>query len=185
MRTWEPERCACFCPVTTQPARLSPHIRQSAPLFASGVRQECAERLASVDLGKRLQAESYEKKITKLTKREEDARLAARNIYECERVSHKKVARAIEEVSDVAQHVQLAKGAMKEVYTAAREAVANSPPERRAALEAKLQRGGLALSASQHAISQVAASAGREVVASSQMMRAADKAVHMNMQGGW
>ena len=47
------------------------------------------------------------------------------------------------------------------------------------------RRVSSALSASQHAISQGAARASREVVASSQMMRAADKAVHMNMQGGW
>ena len=128
-------------------------------------RQDHAQQRADQDLEMRLQAEEHKKKEKSLVEEKERAEMNVTGVYQASRATHVAAKRAIDEVADVEQHVQLAKGAVERVGKVAREALglAAAPLKKRAKLERELAQPSMALSACQHALSTSRKHAGSEL----------------------
>ena len=137
--------------------------------------------LAENDFSMRLQAEEHVHERATLEKRMGTAQLALNRVYWCDRESHKATKRAIDAVACVQEETRLSQGALSQIAQVARQAVAEVPAEKRAALEEQLARPSVALSASQHALSNALKLATREVVAASEQVRTTNAKVCANM----
>ena len=103
------------------------------------LQQDCAKRVADLDLEKRLKAEADAQKNKLLSKQRDAALVAVGGVYSCDRASHKAVNNAINGAAEVEKHARLVHGAAQEVARVAARAVAAAPAEQRAELKPALQ----------------------------------------------
>ena len=129
----------------------------------------------------RVQAEAHEKKEKSLTQEAERAKMNVTSVYMSSCATHVAAKRAIDEVAEMGQDVQLAQCAVERVGKVARAALGAAPPKMRAKLERELARPGLALSASRHALSQSAKHAGSELARAVKHTRESQMSVYKDM----
>ena len=86
----------------------------------------------------RVQANANEKKEKSLAQEAERAKMNVTSVYMSSRATHVAAKRAIDEVAEMGQHVQLAQGAVERVGKVARAALGAAPPKMRAKLEREL-----------------------------------------------
>ena len=143
--------------------------------------QDHAQQRADQDLKIRVQAEAHGKKEKSLAQEAERAKMNVTSVYMSSRATHVAAKRAIDEVADVEQHVQLAKGAVERVGKVAREALAAAPLKKRAKLERELARPSMTLSACQHALSMSRKHAGSELARAVKHTRESQISVYKDM----
>ena len=147
------------------------------------LQQDCAKRVADLDLEKRLKAEADAQKNKLLSKQRDAALVAVDGVYLCDRASHKAVNNAINGVAEVEKHVRLVHGAARQVAHVAALAVAAAPAAKRAEVKALLQKPSMALSASQHSLDESVKDASIALVGASELVREHNKGVHAYMPG--
>ena len=137
-----------------------------------------------MDFRRRLEAERHEKEKKVLVAQKEHWGDAAVGVYGHDRNSHKAVVRAIEHVAETEEQARLVLPAVEQVARVTRVALPHVPAEKRAALELELRVAGAALSAASTGYRRAREAASREIVASSQEVRAHNQQVGRLMYGG-